>query len=570
VAKGTHRKRRRPAVIELRAVAVASVAVLAAGVYAACSAPAAQPGAAYPQQGRTSHSAAPGNRVKPPAAQTHEPAAAVSVLSASTDSDLSIQFARTLFGSSPVVVVARDAAAEPALASVTRPAGSPSATSANNKPAKPAKPQPNVLPAAARAAAAAHAPLLLAGGVTAKLATAVRALHARAVLAVGLPPAEVAAALPGVRVVTRAAQLPATGPPAGLRGVAVLVPVGVASASASTKTEALSPAVTAVTVTARSAGATVIGMSGWDPRAYPQVIRELASLRPDHVVAVGASFGPTATLGARLTVAETGRQLPGGGQRLFPGRRFVALYGHPGTPGLGVLGHQDLPASIARAQDMAAWYRPLSSVPVIPAFEIIASVAEAAPGPDGSYSALTPVAGLLPWVKQATAAGLYVVLDLQAGRASLLAQAQYYQSLLTLPDVGLALDPEWKLTARQKPLHQIGHVDITEANSVIRWLAALTARYHLPQKLLVLHQFRLDMLPGESALDTSHDDLAIVVHMDGQGTPGQKVATWDAVTAAAPRGVYFGWKDFFVMDHPMLTPQETMSRLPAPVMISYQ
>jgi hypothetical protein len=183
---------------------------------------------------------------------------------------------------------------------------------------------------------------------------------------------------------------------------------------------------------------------------------------------------------------------------------------------------------------------------------------------------VTPVDELLPWVRQATAAGLYVVLDLQPGRASLLAQAQYYQPLLQLPDVGLALDPEWKLTGKQKPLHQIGHVDITEANSVIRWLAALTARYRLPQKLLVLHQFRLDMLPGEAGLDTSHDDLAIVVHMDGQGTPGQKLATWDAVTAAAPHGVFFGWKDFFVMDHPMLTPQQTMTNLPAPVMISYQ
>jgi hypothetical protein len=521
----------------------------------------------------------PGNGgARRPVAQTHAPSGAVEVLSAGTDGDLSIQFAQALFGSSPVVVVARDAASMPSLASVDRPAASPTATAANTnpaKPGKPAKPQSSALPAAARAAAAAHAPLLLANGVTGQLATAIRALHPRAVLAVGLPSAELAAVLPGVRVVTRAAQLPATRQPAGLGGVAVLVPAAAvktssASSTSTTSSGNTSPAVTAITVTARSAGATVIDMAGADPRAYPRVIRELARLRPDHVVAVGAAFGPTATLGARLAVAETGRQLPGGGQRLFPGRRFVALYGHPGTPGLGVLGHQDLPGSIARAEQMAAMYRPLSSVPVIPAFEIIASVAEAAPGPDRSYSSLTPVGDLLPWVQQATKNGLYVVLDLQAGRASLLAQAEYYQSLLTMPDVGLALDPEWKLTATQKPLRQIGHVDIAEANSVIRWLAALTARYHLPQKLLVLHQFRLDMLPGESALDTSHDDLAILVHMDGQGTPGQKVATWDAVTAAAPRGVFFGWKDFFVMDHPMLTPQETMDRLPAPVMISYQ
>jgi hypothetical protein len=287
-------------------------------------------------------------------------------------------------------------------------------------------------------------------------------------------------------------------------------------------------------------------------------------------VAVGARFGPAARLASRVAVAQTGRQLPGGGQVVFPGRRLVALYGHPGTPGLGVLGQQDLAASITRARQIAAAYQPLSRVPVVPAFEIIASVAEAAPGPDGTYSYETPVSELLPWVRQATAHGLYVVLDLQPGRASLLAQAKHYQALLALPDVGLALDAEWKLQPGQRPLQQIGHVDIGEVNSVVSWLAALTARHDLPQKLLVLHQFQLAMLSGERNLDTSHDDLAIVIHMDGQGAPAVKQDTWDAVTAAAPPRVSFGWKNFLVKDHPMLTPGQTMTKSPAPVMISYQ
>src|SRR6202012_5612735 len=134
----------------------------------------------------------------------------------------------------------------------------------------------------------------------------------------------------------------------------------------------------------------------------------------------GPQSGPAARLASRLAVAETGRQLPGGGQVMFPGRRLVALYGYPGTPGLGVLGQQDLTASVARAEQMAAAYQPLSRGPVVPAFEIIATVAEASPGADGSYSYESPVSSLWPWVDRATAAGLYVVLDLQAGRASLL------------------------------------------------------------------------------------------------------------------------------------------------------
>jgi hypothetical protein len=376
-------------------------------------------------------------------------------------------------------------------------------------------------------------------------------------------------------VVRSAAALPGTRTLAPLSRVAVLVTAPAKSSTSSASSASIasstsSASIAAVTATAQAAGAAVVDVAGTDPRADPAAIKALARLRPESVVAIGPQFGPAALLASRIAVAETGRQLPGGGQVLFPGHRLVALYGHPGTTGLGVLGEQDLSASIARARQMAAPYGPLSSVPVVPAFEIIASVAEASPGADGSYSYETPVSELLPWVRQATADGLYVVLDLQPGRASLLTQAEHYQSLLALPDVGLALDAEWKLQPGQKPLRQIGHVDISEVNSVVDWLAALTARHDLPQKLLVLHQFQLAMLTGEGQLDTSHDDLSIVIHMDGQGTPGVKQGTWNAVTAAAPPGVFFGWKDFLVKDHPMLTPVQTMTEKPAPVMISYQ
>ncbi len=125
-------------------------------------------------------------------------------------------------------------------------------------------------------------------------------------------------------------------------------------------------------------------------------------------------------------------------------RRLVALYGHPGAPALGALGEQGLQASVARARNVAAAYRTLTKVPVIPAFEIIATVAQARPGQGGDYSYQSSVASLRRWVRRATAAGMYVILDLQPGRACLLAQARRYRSLLELADVGLTLDPEWK------------------------------------------------------------------------------------------------------------------------------
>ena len=395
--------------------------------------------------------------------------------------------------------------------------------------------------------------------VSAALRAQIRALDPHVVLAVGVAGNVLAAQLPSIRVVTNPAMLPATKPPASLDHLALLVHAGDADA-----------ATLAAVTTARVAGAQLIAVRGDDPRADPAAIAAFSAIRPQQVLAIGSGFGSPAQLASRIAVAQTGVQLPGGGQVLFPGHLLVALYGHPGTPGLGALGQQGLSASIARARQVAAAYRPLTSARAIPAFEIIATVAQAHPGPDGDYSYESSVASLRPWVRRATAAGFYVILDLQPGRASLLAQARRYQSLLESPDVGLALDPEWKLAPGQLPLQQIGGVSSSEVNSVIRWLAGLTARYRLPQKLLVLHQFQLSMIRDEHELDTRYDDLAILIHMDGQGTPADKQQTWDTITRAAPPRVFFGWKNFYVKDHPMLSPRQTIARTPRLSMISYQ
>jgi hypothetical protein len=360
---------------------------------------------------------------------------------------------------------------------------------------------------------------------------------------------------------TDPADLPTTRPPRGLPGVTVLVHAG---GDAATRAGA-----TAATATATAAGATVVPVHGDDPRADRTAITALAHRDPAAVLAAGTGFGPADRLGARLNVAVAGRQLPGGGQVMFPGRRLVALYGHPGTAVLGALGAQDLSASIARAKQVAEPYR-TGGVPVVPTFEIIATTAQASPGPDGRYSAVSSVASLRPWVRAAGAAGMYVVLDLQPGRADLLDQAERYRSLLALPYVGLALDPEWKLAAGQKPLEQIGTVDASEINRVSDWLSALTATHRLPQKLLVLHQFQLSMIGHEDRLDTGHDNLSMLIHMDGQGSPSLKDETWSGVVGARPDGVALGWKNFYTKDHPMLTPAQTLAKRPCPDMISYQ
>jgi hypothetical protein len=166
---------------------------------------------------------------------------------------------------------------------------------------------------------------------------------------------------------------------------------------------------------------------------------------------------------------------------------------------------------------------------------------------------------------------VYVVLDLQPGRTDFRTQAQRYEALLELPNVGLALDPEWRLGPSAVHMTQIGSVGVDEVNQVVGWLADLTREHALPQKLLVLHQFQLRMIDGRERLDTSRDELAVMVHADGQGSQSAKQATWAALHQNVPAGVFWGWKNFYDEDAPMLTPEQTMAQVqPRPDLISYQ
>ena len=331
------------------------------------------------------------------------------------------------------------------------------------------------------------------------------------------------------------------------------------------------PASAAAVATARAAGAEVRMVATADPRADAAVIALLRSHRDGAIYAAGTAFGGSENFAAQTAVALYAPELPGGGQTVFPGRRMVALYGHPSGGGLGVLGEQGLDATIQLAKDTAAQYQPYSAEPVVPALEIISTVASSEAGDDGNFSAETPVEELRPWVEAAGEAGVYVVLDLQPGLSTFLDQAVRYEELLKLPHVGLALDAEWRITPGQRHLEQIGSVDAAEVNAVSVWLADLTRTSVLPQKVFMLHQFNLSMIRNRGLLDVSHPELAVSLHADGHGTPDQKQDTWNVLRSGLQPEIWPGWKNFYDEDTPMLTPEQTFTEVsPKPWFISYQ
>ena len=258
--------------------------------------------------------------------------------------------------------------------------------------------------------------------------------------------------------------------------------------------------------------------------------------------------------------------LPLGGRSIFPRYRVVAFYGSVGGPALGVLG-KGTPERAARAIERVAASYAAFGRPVQPAMELIATVAQGAPGPDGTFSRRIADADIDRYLAVARRHRMLLLLDVQPGRADFLSQVRSLAPYLRQPDVGIALDPEWTLTPTQRPLRQIGSSRAAPVNAVSAYVAALVARFRLPQKLFVVHQFQVRMLPDREAI-LARPGLAMVFHVDGQGPVADKRRTYAVLRARAR--FHLGFKLFYVKDPVLMTPAQAMALRPRPELVTYQ
>ncbi len=267
-------------------------------------------------------------------------------------------------------------------------------------------------------------------------------------------------------------------------------------------------------------------------------------------------------------VAASSAECPA--QRLFPHWRMVAMYGNDSARVLGVLGEQDPDAAARRLDRVIAPWAALSDRPILPTFELIATVAQASAGSSGLYRARSSDEFVQRYLDAARRHGVYLLLDLQPGRSDFLTEAKAYEKFLREPDVGLALDPEWRTEYPNRPGGgYVGKVDASEVNAVADWLAQLVAAEGLPEKLLVVHQFQVRMITDKHLL-REPEGIALTIHMDGFGTRSQKLDTYRWVHVDPPWNN--GFKLFYDEDINMFQPADVLGGavVPVPDLITYQ
>lgn len=247
---------------------------------------------------------------------------------------------------------------------------------------------------------------------------------------------------------------------------------------------------------------------------------------------------------------------------------LVTWYGNPHSRLMGVLGESSGRDRAEGLRKQAQAYVDLTSRTVVPAYHLVAVVAQPVPGRDARYRRREPEQVIRSLLAEARQNGFRLVLDIQPGRASVADEVNALVPYLQEPDVDLALDPEFRMAEDGVPGRRIGSMRASEVNAAIDIVEKLIVERDLPPKVLIVHQFTLGMLPDKKAIRTS-PHVAVTLDMDGFGSQSLKLASYRVVMRQRQLD-FAAMKLFYRIDAGLFTPKQVMALTPTPSVVIYQ
>ncbi len=294
--------------------------------------------------------------------------------------------------------------------------------------------------------------------------------------------------------------------------------------------------------------------------------------------APGGSGAPGASEPAGSSQTESGTpapaadpELPRGGRTVFPAYRLVGFSGYPGSPALGRMGIGKLEDRVAEMDRLGRTYRSGRALHM-PVLELIATIVHGSPGKDGKYRGRIDEKIVQTHLEAARKGRGLLLLNIQPGRSDFLTEVKAWEKYLVDPHVGVALDPEWRMGPGQVPMRVFGSVNGVELNAVAAYLSGLVAKHNLPEKVMVVHQLRLDIIKNEAGLK-KHPGVVAIKSVDGIGSPEMKLQTWRVLTKNMNPVFHPGFKLFYEEDAefgPIMTPKAVLAIKPTPEYILYE
>ncbi|MDO5712136.1 MAG: hypothetical protein Q4P32_10415 [Micrococcales bacterium] len=272
------------------------------------------------------------------------------------------------------------------------------------------------------------------------------------------------------------------------------------------------------------------------------------------------------------TPTPTQRELPRGGKTLFPTYRLVGYSGIIGSgPGLGRAGVGNVDERMTELLERAKPYA-ADGRKIMPTLEYIATMVHPCNAAPKCRTRSTDerIQEHLDAVRKVNG---ILLLAIQPGRSDFPTEVKAYEKFLKEPDVGVALDPEWRMGPTQVPMKSFGSTSGKELNDTAKYLSGLVQANHLPDKVMLYHMIRINWVRQPQDLKPA-PGVTQIVSVDGIGSKAMKTETWNAIMKVKPKHVHPGFKMFYSEDTvgawKLMTPTEVMALKPTPEYVLYE
>jgi hypothetical protein len=308
--------------------------------------------------------------------------------------------------------------------------------------------------------------------------------------------------------------------------------------------------------------------------------------KPSASVKPGPSVKPT------VAASPTPAPFNPNADAVLPTHRVVAFYAVPNAPATGPA-YKLTSSMLSRLRAQGAAYQKLDPAhPVDLGIDLVVDVPDRFKGKGGTYSHYVDDDTINQYVAFCKKNDLLLFLDLNIGWAKPLTVLNHFDKYLKLPFVMVAIDPEWMFPRHNGiPGVNLSNVRASDLNPLIEAVAAMPMKYHVPRKIMIIHQYRGDgdgkknpYAAGSSEIADKADlvndpRVDLVIHIDSVGgwagdikvKEGQYKKWVSDDMKKYGNFQYGGFKIFYKLEarHKLMTPAQVMSMKPAPMVITY-
>ncbi|TMC85257.1 MAG: hypothetical protein E6J22_20275 [Chloroflexi bacterium] len=310
------------------------------------------------------------------------------------------------------------------------------------------------------------------------------------------------------------------------------------------------------------------------------------------------SVVPIPTLTPRAVATSTPTPTPTpifdpGQGAVLPTHRVVAFYAVPFAEPTGP-GYEPTDTMLAALRQQGAAYEQLDPKhPVQLGIDLVVSVPDGFPGPQNSYSHHVDAGTIQSYIDFCSKNDLLLFLDLNFGLSPIMDEVKFFLPYLEkYAFVHMAIDPEWMFPRRNGiPGVNLSNVRASDLNPIIESIAEIPMQFHVPRKILIIHQYRPDgdglkdpSDPGQAEIADKRNLLFdprvdVVIHVDSVGGYSGDIqdkrfqySEWvQQDMKKYSNFLYGGFKLFYQHEAKirLMTPKEVLSLDPPPMVVTY-